>query len=261
MSELRVDVTESMAEIVEVSALFETVWGRNAEGVPMSSEFIRSLVHADGLVSVVHSDGGLIGAAVLGRARPGHCYGYIAAAAPGRADRGIGFALKQHQRTWALAAEIHTMEWTFDPLVARNARFNLTKLGADVREYEVAFYGEMHDEQNAGEIGDRLVAHWRLDSERSERAARGEYDEPPAPSNDVLAAGPDGEPLAWHDGDHRWVRVPGDIQELRRTDPEAARPWRLAVREAFTDAFADGWVADGVTRLGTYHLSRKVLQG
>ncbi|MGH9295288.1 MAG: hypothetical protein ACRD0B_08155, partial [Acidimicrobiales bacterium] len=39
---------------------------------------------------------------------------------------GAGVALKLHQRAWALAREIGSISWTFDPLVARNARFNLS---------------------------------------------------------------------------------------------------------------------------------------
>ena len=45
---------------------------------------------------------------------------------------GIGRAIKLHQREWAAANGIATIVWTFDPLVRRNAWFNIAVLGADV---------------------------------------------------------------------------------------------------------------------------------
>ncbi|MDN5796324.1 MAG: GNAT family N-acetyltransferase [Intrasporangium sp.] len=245
-----------MEQLRQVGDLFTQVWGRNPDGVPMPGEMLRSLVHAGGLVSAARSEDVLVGAAVLGRSLPGECYSYLAAVRPGYADRGIGRALKLHQREWALDAGLRTMEWTFDPLGARNARFNLVKLGAVVREYEIAFYGAMHDSQNAGEIGDRLVARWELDTDRVRAAISGSGSEPPGPSGAVLATGPDEAPFAWLDGEHRWVRVPRDIVALRSQDRAAAKAWRLSVRDAFTAALGDGWLADGLTREGCYHFSR-----
>lgn len=44
--------------------------------------------------------------------------------------RNVGYALKFHQRGWASERGIEQITWTFDPLVARNAYFDLGKLGA-----------------------------------------------------------------------------------------------------------------------------------
>ena len=71
--------------------------------------------------------------------------------------RGIGFALKQDQRAWALERGIGTVTWTYDPLVRRNAFFNLTRLGARPVEYVVDFYGEMTDAINTGQGSDRFM--------------------------------------------------------------------------------------------------------
>ena len=46
----------------------------------------------------------------------------------------------------------------FDPLVRRNARLNLVRLGADVTDYLPDFYGAMDDAVNAGDRSDRLLA-------------------------------------------------------------------------------------------------------
>ena len=45
---------------------------------------------------------------------------------------GVGRAIKLHQRRWAAERELRSITWTFDPLVRRNAWFNIAVLGADV---------------------------------------------------------------------------------------------------------------------------------
>ena len=86
---------------------------------------------------------------------------------------GVGFELKQHQRRWCLERGVKTIEWTTDPLVRRNAYFNLTKLGARASDYLVNFYGAMTDGLNAGEESDRLLISWELESRRAAVGSRG----------------------------------------------------------------------------------------
>lgn len=254
---LSVGDAADMGQLPEVAALFASIWGRNAEGVPISSEMMRSLIHAGGLVSVVRDAGGLLlGAAVLGRAEPGACYGYIAAAAPQVPDRGIGFALKQHQRSWALAHGMTVMRWTFDPLVSRNAHFNLTKLGARAHAYLEGFYGVMDDALNGRDVADRLEAEWRLDSAAAVAAAQGRPAGTHRPAGDGGEAGPDGRPALVDEGAVRWVRVPADIVALRRSRQDEATHWRASVRAWLTLSFAEGFVAVGATRDGWYRLER-----
>jgi predicted GNAT superfamily acetyltransferase len=180
-------------------------------------------------------------------------YSLIAAARG--SDRGVGFALKLAQRAWALRQGVRTISWTFDPLLPRNARFNLVKLGAVAGEYVVDFYGPLADGVNDGDETDRLTARWELAGERAGRAARGRpaaIGEPP-PTTDRGA--PDGGPLVVRDGDGLWCRVPSDILALRRDDPAEAARWRSAVRAVLRGAFADGLVATGMTRGGWYRLT------
>src|ERR687886_297223 len=87
-------------------------------------------------------------------------HSHITGVAPTDAHRGIGFALKLHQRAWALARGVRLVVWTFDPLVARNAWFNLAKLGALPTAYLESFYGAMSDGINAGEESDRVLVDW-----------------------------------------------------------------------------------------------------
>ena len=78
--------------------------------------------------------------------------------------RNVGYALKLHQRAWALQRGIATITWTFDPLVRRNAYFNLAKLGVRATRYLPNFYGAMQDPINAGDDTDRLLVDWDLAS-------------------------------------------------------------------------------------------------
>jgi predicted GNAT superfamily acetyltransferase len=259
VSGLFLRAVEEMAELRPVVALFTDVWGRNEDGVPIPAELLRSLAHAGGLVTAAYDEdtGELLGAGALGRAEPEECYGYIAAARPGYADRGIGFAVKQHQRAWALQHGLARMSWTFDPLVSRNARFNLTKLGARAFTYLPRFYGEMSDLQNGTDVGDRLVARWDLDSPRADLAARGipmgERD--PDPQARPAATAPDGAPGLLASATDRWIRVPRDIVSLRTDDRDRAAQWRESTRALFLDSLDHGWVADAVSRTGWYHLT------
>jgi predicted GNAT superfamily acetyltransferase len=195
-----------MADLRAVSDLFAAVWGRGDEGVPMPSEVLRAIVHAGGLVNAAYAapptpgstthgntthgnTAPLLGAAVLTPSADGGGYSMIAAALPGNSDRGIGSALKEHQRAWAAAHGMPTITWTFDPLVARNGHFNLDKLGAVGAHYERSFYGTMGDVINGNDESDRLVAVWSTTAPTPSRTE--------SPSRDhsaSLLAGPDGLP-------------------------------------------------------------------
>jgi len=50
------------------------------------------------------------------------------------------------------------------------------------------------------------------------------------------------------------VQVPEDIVALRREQPALARAWRLALREALTNALAGGYEITAASRLGWYVL-------
>src|SRR5664279_2293440 len=49
-------------------------------------------------------------------------------------------------------------------LVARNAAFNVRRLGASLEEYLVDFYGQMTDGVNAGQGSDRILVRWHLNA-------------------------------------------------------------------------------------------------
>ncbi|MGC1206326.1 MAG: hypothetical protein WA880_00055, partial [Ornithinimicrobium sp.] len=235
---------------------------------------LRSIVHAGGCVTGAYAeDGALVGAAALTPSVPSVAsYSFIAAARSGSSDTGIGYAIKTYQRSWALTNGFTTMSWTFDPLVSRNARFNLVKLGAVAEVYEVAFYGQPTDEISGCDEADRLVARWALDSERVLAAAEvviNGFVGTPQTDSAVEAArhpplqsvsaelGPDGSPMLARLDVERWCRVPRDIVALRRSDPDQASAWRMAVRAVFTEAFREGLHATSMSRDGWYRLTAK----
>jgi predicted GNAT superfamily acetyltransferase len=255
---------KELDDLRALERLFSDIWERPGEA-PIVSDVLMALAHSGNYVAGARVDGRLVGGLVgwLGGSPPEHLllHSHILGVVPESQVRGLGFALKQHQRTWCLERGVKTMEWTFDPLVRRNAYFNLNKLGAEAREYLVNFYGEMTDGINAGEESDRILISWHLDSRQAEEAAAGR---PYNPSGEemkrgnvdaLVAAGPGGEPVPGSSS-ARVVRcqVPDDIVALRRANPELARAWRVAVRHALTSAFGAGYRITGVTRPGWYVL-------
>ncbi len=234
----------------------------------MPHDIMRSMVHAGGRVHAAFRHGQLIGAAVAVFSPPADaaCYSLIAGVSPEAEGRGIGLALKLAQRAWALSAGAARMRWTFDPLLRRNAWFNISRLGTLGTEYLVDFYGEVSDGVNDPET-DRLAVTWNLrmalpgaahQSQRPEAGPAGQ-DEPAA----ILVAGLRGEPTATKapsadstsSGRLRcWI--PDDILAIRRTDPGLAHSWRLAVREALGGALAEGHQVTGVMDPGWYVLEK-----
>jgi predicted GNAT superfamily acetyltransferase len=243
--------------------LFSEIWGRTGEP-PVSSDTLKAFAHSGNYVAGALVDGELVGGLVgwLGGTPPDlHMHSHILGVRPGRDTRGLGFELKQHQRRWCLERSVREMEWTTDPLVRRNAYFNLAKLGAEAPEYLVNFYGEMRDGINAGEESDRLLIRWRLDSDRAEAAAAGKLPELDVEKlrswrdTAIVAVGAGDEPVTGPTSARVLIcQVPDDIVALRRSDAALARRWRLAVREAIGGALRRGYVISGATKSGWYVL-------
>ena len=255
---------KELDDLRALERLFADIWGRPGES-PIVSDVLMALVHSGNYVAGAQVDGRLVGGLVgwLGGSPPdqlllhSHILGVVAD------GRGLGFELKQHQRRWCLERGVKLMEWTFDPLVRRNAYFNFNKLGAEAREYLVNFYGEMTDGINAGEESDRLLVSWRLDSPQAVEAAAGRPHDPVAQDlerwkvDSLVSLGPGGEPVELSSTARVVVcQTPEDIVALRRSDPQLARSWRIAVRNALSSAFDSGYAVTGATRTGWYVLER-----
>jgi predicted GNAT superfamily acetyltransferase len=125
-------------------------------------------------------------------------------------DAGVGTHLKFAQREFALKRGIHLIEWTFDPLEAKNAYLNIEKLGVIIRRYYPNLYGVTTGTAQKGLESDRVVAEWWVTRPRPSLETLW------TPSNEV-----------------RRVTIPADIQTLKQTDREAAQAVQLKVREQF----------------------------
>jgi len=253
-----------LADLRRLAELFVVVWGRPGEP-PISSDILKALAHSGNYVAGAFLDGRLIGGLVgwLGRdpSEHLHMHSHILGVLPGSEAHGLGFELKQHQRRWCLARGVTSMEWTTDPLVRRNAYFNLTKLGAVAPRYLVDFYGEMRDGINAGDESDRLLIRWELDSRQAEAAAAGDAPDPDlatAGGETILSAGADQEPIAATSSARVLLcQTRADIVALRRSAPALARGWRIALRNALGGSLSAGYIIAGATRSGWYVLERR----
>ncbi|WP_067483578.1 GNAT family N-acetyltransferase [Actinomadura hibisca] len=227
-----VRVLHDLADLDEVHRLIDRIWRPEPGAEPVQVELLRALSHAGNYVAGAYEDGRMVGLSVAFFADPpGEAlHSHITGALPGR---GVGLALKHHQRDWALARGLRRITWTYDPLVRRNAYFNLVKLGARPEEYLPSFYGVMADSINSGDETDRVLAVWHLDASTTPTEAA----PPPEPllecrNNRPVQHGTDAATVL--------IAVPEDIEDLRRTDPAGARDWRLAVRETLGGLIADG---------------------
>jgi predicted GNAT superfamily acetyltransferase len=260
-----VDLVHTEADARAAVAALAAVWPRRDGLEPLPPELAWVFAHSGNYVSVARAGEEVVGAAIgfRGDDEDGpHLHSHIAGVRSEWQGSSVGFALKQHQRAWALAAGLDRVTWTFDPLVARNAYFNVVKLGARLTRYYVDFYGPMDDGINAGDETDRCLVTWNLDDERTLSASRGalaptDLDAARAEGAEVvLRLGPDGEPLRTaYDGRLRLLQLPADIVSTRRSSPDLARAWRLALREVLVAAFADGLEVVGATRESWYVLA------
>ena len=256
-----------LEDLRELEALLSAIWERPDEP-PINTDLLRALAHSGNYVAGARVGGRLVGGVVgwLGAraANELHLHSHILGVVADSQVAGLGFELKQDQRGWCLERGVKTVEWTTDPLVRRNAYFNLTKLGAHVSEYLVNFYGAMTDGLNAGEESDRLLISWDLDSPHARAAAEGRAAEPEVEgllrdgAAAILTVGLAGEPVAGKASGARVLicQVPEDIVVLRHTNLALARAWRLALRKAMVEAFAAGYRLSGATRAGWYVLER-----
>jgi len=250
------DVRE-VAELEELRAmadLFAAVWRSPAGERPISHEILRALAHAGSYVAGAFDGGRLLGGSAGFVGFAGEqllLHSHITGVAPDVQGRHVGLALKLHQRDWCLERAIDVVTWTFDPLIRRNAWFNLQRLGARIVGFEPDFYGAMTDGVNAGDASDRCLVRWDL-ADAGERLLLEVGEAVP-----VLTPTSDGLPMVVaSDADVRACFVPEDAVALRVDDPGLASAWRFAFRDAFGRALDDGLVVTGITRDGWYLLAR-----
>lgn len=150
---------------------------------------------------------------------------------------GIGAKLKWAQRERALEKGVKYIKWTFLPVQARNAFFNLEKLGAIVRHYEPNFYGTdystAHEQDgNYGLDSDRLFAEWHLESDKVKALAKAEKF---VETDEIVQK----------------IEIPNNWDELIKSDLQKGIDEQNRIKSEFQNAFAKGLIAKGFERSET----------
>jgi predicted GNAT superfamily acetyltransferase len=261
---LRLAELTDLAMLAEAADLLCRVWGTGNPDRLVNMSMLRALAFSGNYVVGAYRDERMVGAAVafLGI---GHLHSHIAGVEPGLQGAGVGYTLKHHQRVWSLDRGIPEVRWTYDPLISRNAYFNLEKLGVDVAGYLPDFYGPLEDGINSGDATDRIYVRWLLAGARAIGAARKGSTTPDlaelrAGGAVVLLDKDNDSPVRGADlpaggASGLLVAVPKDIEGLRAGAPALAGEWRHRLREALTGALSSGYVVVGLTRSGYYVLS------
>ncbi|MEV7619549.1 GNAT family N-acetyltransferase [Microbacterium sp. NPDC089321] len=201
--------------IIDAQELLDSIRGENRV---IDAGTLRALQHSGNYVVGLFDDSDgqerMVGASIAFFGEPGKrtMHSHITALLPEYRGRGWGRELKEHQRQWAFSREVGSITWTYDPLVARNAHFFLTVLGARVSGYSVNRYG-IFGGGDAGDESDRLDVQWAL----------ADIAKPPA-SESVVAT----------------LEIPDDIEAMRVSDPDAAHEWRLRLRGEMEELLGRG---------------------
>ena len=212
-------------------AVFDHTWAMDA-GTEITPNLLQAMVHSGAYLSGAFIGNKCVGAAFAFPATTGglHLHSHMTAVLDQYRDRGVGYLLKIDQWHWAKKNNYKEITWTFDPLVRRNAKLNLLKLGADIASYHPNFYGDMPDALNAGDESDRVLASWKVIGDKP--VSRSEIVEPL--ESDIL------------------IGIPEDIVAIREKDLSENLKWRHKVRDQFVDAFAKGGKVAGFSQNSEY---------
>lgn len=240
-ADLEIRTLESLADFNRTLCLQKRVWGFDESDL-VAPRLFAVFARIGGSCLGAFLEGEMVGFALAfaGFKPSGRRYwhSHMAAVEPALHHRGIGYLLKLQQRKEALASGLDLIEWTFDPLQARNAYFNIEKLGVSVEAYLPNFYGVTSSELHGAIPTDRLVAAWHLRSRRVVDRIAGQR---PASQSS-----------------RRRVEIPARISEERR---DRAILIQDRVRAQFQAAFAAKCRVTHFERLpdgGAYHLAPRL---
>jgi predicted GNAT superfamily acetyltransferase len=186
-------------------------------GTEITPNLLQAMVHSGSYLSGAFIDNKIVGAAFAFPATNHglHLHSHMTAVLDEYRDKGVGYALKIDQWNWAKKNNYPQLSWTFDPLVRRNAKLNIVKLGVDISAYYPNFYGAMPDALNAGDESDRLIVSWSTG-----------IDEPKAR-----------ELITHPKPDDILIEIPEDIVAIRSKNQSESMKWRRQVRDQFLAAF------------------------
>ena len=242
-----------LSEMREVESLQKEIWGvEDREIFPAMA--LRPLIEVGAiLIGAFDQDqmvGFVFGFPGLEKGRPIVHSDMLAVKLAYRSS-GLGYRLKLAQRERALAKNVETITWTFDPLQSVNAYFNFKKLGVVADRYLINFYGETSSFLHRAGT-DRLWVTWLLNSERvnkqishdsacdvawSERRRTTALVEVGNKLEPVIGKGGTAEPRVI-------IEIPADLNRIVEERVRLATRWREITREAFTEAMDKGYVVE-----------------
>ena len=211
--------------------IFDKTWAMDA-GTEITPNLLQAMIHSGAYLSGAFIDSNCVGAAFAFPATTGglHLHSHMTAVLDSFRDKGIGHALKVDQYKWAKQNNYKEITWTFDPLVARNAKLNILKLGVDISAYYPNFYGDMPDELNAGDESDRVMASLKVVGD--------------TPTSRSVISTPDKSAVL--------IAIPDDIVAIRGKDLAENLRWRRSVRDEFVSALARGGKVIGFSTNNEY---------
>ncbi len=250
---------EAWEELRACEELQREIWGEGFNEVAPAG-LMKVTRRVGGVASGAFDEEGRLAGFVYGltgigeEGRPVH-WSHMLGVRPGLRDRGLGLRLKEHQRRLLLERGVEEARWTFDPLVARNAHFNLNHLGVRVLDYESDMYGTSESDLHRGLGTDRFVVAWDLEDYDPEEARSGRRAEVegagggsgPGDGDGPVAGAPEAgsdEPPGAAPPVVR-VEIPADVFAVRERDAEAAADWRRRTRGAFLSRLEAGYRVAG----------------
>ncbi|HEX5411206.1 MAG TPA: GNAT family N-acetyltransferase [Terriglobia bacterium] len=221
---------ETVEEFAGCVSLQKEIWGYPDQETYPARMFLNITRTGGHVLGAFADDGSMAGFVVSVPAwRKEHRYFYslLLGVLPAHQNRGLGQLLKVAQRQTALSAGIEYIEWTFDPLRAKNAYFNIIRLGAIVRRYCPDYYGPIPGKLQRELPSDRLIAEWPLNSDRVEKALAEKKQSPAGKAASAVVA------------------IPRDLDLLLSRKSASAREWQASVRAQLQDCFARGLAITG----------------
>ena len=253
---------QTIEEIEEVRQLEREIWA--SECVPMHQ--IVSSINNGGLILGAYLRDELIGFnysdAEFVDGEP-YLYSHLLGIKREFRELGVGELIKHRQKEIAGEMGYTKSKWTFDPLEARNAYLNFTKLRTYSKTYCPNYYGELNDPFNKLLPSDRILVEWNINDgdylrwdskieELKEEAVE------IVPWNLSLVG------LPMLDKDYAFnptisfikdaysLPIPASFQKIKLESPSLAEDWRYKTRTIFQALFSQGYAVVHLAQKNEY---------
>ncbi len=251
---------KTVEDLIPCEKLQEAVWKFNKNDV-IPPRFMRVLCKHGGFAMGAFDDemmiGFVFGVPAIHYGRPSQ-HSHMLAVLPEYHNQNIGFNLKKAQREDALSRNIDLITWAFDPLQSKNAHLNINKLGVIACSYDINLYGESSSSKLHSGLGtDRLLAEWWLVSDGVKSVIEGCTQNiisvPPVNSLKINKTEHDAHgllipvnPDLTLTNKVLLLEIPDKIDEMKDSNIEAARRWRILIQKTFLHYFDAGYYVNSL---------------